>query len=157
MPRTLSAGLLLYRRTPALQLLIAHLGGPFWARKDERAWSIPKGEYLDSEDPFAAAQREFAEELGAPAPALEYLQLGSTRLSSGKHITVWAGESDFDISRVRSNTFELVWPPRSGRLQSFPEIDRAEWVRPDLARSKLVASQVVFVERLVALLSDTGG
>ncbi|MDQ6851844.1 MAG: NUDIX domain-containing protein [Actinomycetota bacterium] len=151
----LSAGLLLYRRRPALEVLIAHMGGPFWARKDDRAWSIPKGEYGADEDPFAAACREFAEELGSPAPDLHYLHLGSDRLPGGKRLTVWAGEADFDTSRVLSNTFDLEWPPKSGRVQAFPEIDSAQWVPPDLARIKLVASQVGFVDRLLAA-GDTG-
>jgi predicted NUDIX family NTP pyrophosphohydrolase len=152
----LSAGLLLYRSAPAVEVLIAHMGGPFWALKDERAWSIPKGEYVDGEDALVAAHREFGEELGSPAPDIDYVQLGATRLSSGKQLSVWAGESDFDTAAVHSNTFELVWPPRSGQVQHFPEIDRAAWVTPDLARRKLVASQVVFVERLLAAVSDTG-
>jgi predicted NUDIX family NTP pyrophosphohydrolase len=143
-----SAGLLLFRRSRALEILLGHMGGPFWARKDDRAWSIPKGEYGPGEDPFVAARREFAEELGSPAPDADYFDLGSARLSGGKVLTVWAGEADFDAARAVSNTFDLEWPPRSGRMQAFPEIDRAAWFAPDVAGAKLVASQVVFVERL---------
>lgn len=152
MAAKLSAGLLLYRRTHGLEFLIAHMGGPFWARKDERAWSIPKGEYDEAEDALDAARREFAEELGAPAPAVDYRDLGEERLPGGKRLTVWAGESDFDAEHISSNTFELQWPPRSGRRQAFPEIDRAAWCEPDVARMKLVASQTVFLDRLIPLL-----
>jgi predicted NUDIX family NTP pyrophosphohydrolase len=149
-----AAGLLLYRRAPDLELLIAHMGGPYWARKDDRAWSIPKGEFPPGEDPFAAARREFAEELGRPAPDVDYVELGTVRASGGKEVRVWAGEADFDASDVVSNTFDLEWPPRSGRMQAFPEIDRAAWVTPDVARVKLVAGQVVFVDRLIDELAD---
>ncbi len=154
MARKQSAGLLLYRRRPRIQLLIAHMGGPFWARKDEHAWSIPKGEYALAEDAFVAACREFAEELGSAAPNVDYLELGAQKLPGGKVLTVWAGESDLDTSTVVSNTFELQWPPHSGRLQAFPEIDRAEWVTAEVARRKLVTGQVVFVNRLLAALGD---
>jgi predicted NUDIX family NTP pyrophosphohydrolase len=147
-----SAGLLLFRRGGALEVLLAHMGGPFWARKDERAWSIPKGEYAPDEDAFDAARREFAEELGSPAPDADYLDLGTERLPGGKRLHVWAAEADLDPSTVVSNTFELVWPPRSGRTRSFPEIDRADWFAPDVARSKLVAGQVPFLDRLVLAL-----
>ena len=153
MARTRSAGLLLFRRRPDLELLIAHMGGPFWARKDEHAWTIPKGEYQPDEDAFAAARREFAEELGSPAPEVGYLDLGPTRLSSGKQLQIWAGESDFPAESIISNTFDLEWPPHSGRVQAFPEIDRAAWFAPDVARTKLVTSQAVFVDRLLEQLS----
>lgn len=149
--RKASAGLLLYRANPAVEVLIAHMGGPLWARKDERAWSIPKGEYGPDEDPFVAARREFAEELGSPAPDVEYADLGTERLPGGKLLRVWAGAADFDVAQVVSNTFEMHWPPKSGRTQAFPEIDRAAWLAPDEARGKLVASQVVFLDRLLAL------
>jgi predicted NUDIX family NTP pyrophosphohydrolase len=144
---------LLFQRRPTLEVLLGHMGGPFWAAKDDRAWSIPKGEYGPAEDAFAAARREFAEELGSPAPDLTYLDLGHARLSGGKVLTVWAGEADFDASRSVSNTFELEWPPRSGRMQTFPEIDRAAWFTSELAGTKLVASQVVFVDRLIDALA----
>ena len=147
-----SAGLLLYRRRAEVEVLLGHMGGPFWARKDARAWSIPKGEYQPGEEAFTAARREFAEELGSAPPEVDYLDLGSERLPGGKVLSVWAGESDFDASAIVANSFELEWPPRSGRLQSFPEIDRADWFVPAVARAKLVASQVVFIERLLATL-----
>lgn len=145
----LSAGLLLVRRPAvgsrpaALEVLIAHMGGPFWARKREGAWSIPKGEYDPvAEVPLDAAYREFAEELGVPAPAGDPVDLGEFRYSSGKRIRVFAIEApSFEIERVVSNTFELEWPPRSGRRQSFPEIDDARWVTVDEARPLLVAGQ----------------
>ena len=154
MPASRSAGLLLYRQVPELEVMIAHMGGPFWARKDERAWSIPKGEYGTDEDPLAAARREFAEELGSAAPDVDYAALGETKLSGGKVIQVWAGEADLDPATVVSNTFELEWPPRSGRTQAFPEIDRAEWFGIDVAARKLVASQMVFLDRLVEVAAS---
>lgn len=156
MPPKLSAGLLLYRRRDeAVQLLLAHMGGPFWARKDEGAWSIPKGEYAQGEDAFAAAAREFAEELGSPAPPIEYAELGSVRQAGGKVVTVWCGEHDLDVTTVVSNTFAVQWPRNSGRMQTFPEVDRADWFEPGVARRKLVAGQVPFVDRLLALLGET--
>ena len=146
-----SAGILLYRRRPALEVLVAHLGGPFWERKDDAAWTFPKGLCDEGEDEFAAALREFAEEIGSPSPATDYIDLGMIKQSS-KHVHLWAGEGDLDVSTVVSNTFETEWPPRSGQIQAFPEVDRAEWVSPDAARVKLVASQVPFVDRLLAAL-----
>jgi predicted NUDIX family NTP pyrophosphohydrolase len=148
-PRPRSAGLLLYRlRDGRPEVLIAHMGGPFWAKKDERAWSIPKGEYDDSEEPLAAARREFEEELGSPPPDGEALALGEVRQSTGKLVVAWAVEGDFDASEVHSNTFDLEWPPRSGRTQQFPEIDRAEWVDLPTARRKLVEGQVALIDEL---------
>ena len=147
-----SAGILLYRRQPGLELFIGHMGGPFWRGKDASAWSIPKGTYTD-EEPLAAALREFAEEIGRPAPDVEYRELGAFRYSSGKVVHVFAGESDFDASDVRSNLFELEWPPRSGRRQSFPELDAAGWFTPDDALERLVKGQrpaLAALERLVA-------
>ena len=144
-----SAGLLLYRTGPdGPQLLLGHMGGPFWARKDDGAWSIPKGEHGPDEDPLAVARREFEEELGSPVPADELVPLGDVRVTSGKVLTVWAAEGDLDASATRSNTFELEWPPRSGRVQEFPEIDRADWFGLDAARPKLVKGQVQFLDRL---------
>jgi predicted NUDIX family NTP pyrophosphohydrolase len=151
MPRT-SAGVLLYRRAGnGVEVLIGHMGGPFWAKKDAGGWSIPKGEYGDGEEPFAVALREFAEELGSPCPATDFLELGSVR-TSGKVLTVWAAEGDVDAAAGVSNTFELEWPPRSGRIQEFPEIDRASWVAVDVAREKLVKGQLPFLDRLVTSL-----
>ena len=112
-----------------MEVWIAHMGGPFWARKDARAWSIPKGEYLDDEDPLAAAQREFAEEMGTPAPSADYLPLGAFRQPSGKVITVFAAESDFAPEQIVSNTFALEWPKGSGTVRNYPEVDGAKWSR----------------------------
>lgn len=152
---TLSGGLLLFRRDPdGLRLLIAHMGGPFWARKDDRAWSLPKGECDPDEDPQDAARREFAEELGLPAPAGTTLDLGEVRMKSGKRIRAWAVEGDLDPEAVVPGTFAMEWPPRSGRTQEFPEVDRAAWVDPDTARAKLVLAQAAFVDRLEQALAD---
>lgn len=145
----LSAGVLLYRTTgPGIEVWLAHMGGPFWAKKDAGAWSIPKGEYLEGEDELAAALREFQEEIGTAPPHLEYAKLGDFRQPSGKIITVFAAESDFEVSEVASNTFPLEWPPRSGRLQQFPEIDDARWFPIAEARSKLVKGQRAILDAL---------
>jgi predicted NUDIX family NTP pyrophosphohydrolase len=152
-----SAGLLIYRRDPdGVRVLLGHMGGPFWARKDEAAWSIPKGELLDGEDPAAAAAREFTEELGLPVPEGEWRPLGDVR-SGAKVITVWAAEGDLEATAMVPGTFTLEWPPRSGRLQVFPELDRVEWLDLETARAKLVSSQRPLVERLAALLADGSG
>ena len=154
MPRT-SAGLLLYRRRDSgVEVLIGHMGGPFWARKDDAAWSVPKGEYDPGEEPFAVALREFEEELGSPVPADDFLPLGAVKQAGGKVLTVWAAEGDLDAAAALSNTFPLEWPPRSGRMQEFPEIDRAAWVTVDEARTKLVRGQVPLLDRLLAALAD---
>lgn len=150
-----SAGLLLHRRGPeGVEVLIAHMGGPFWARKDEGAWSIPKGEYADGEEPLAAALREFAEELGRPAPEGPTIALGEFRQAGGKRVTVFAREGDLDASDVHGDTFEMEWPPRSGRRQSFPEIDRAEWVPLDRARTRLVTGQIPALDALLTATRD---
>jgi predicted NUDIX family NTP pyrophosphohydrolase len=151
-PRT-SAGLLLHRRGPdgGIEVLIGHMGGPFWARKDAGAWSIPKGEHGPDEEPRDVALREFAEELGAPAPVTDLVPLGEVRQAGGKRLTVWAAEGDFDAAGAVSNTFSLEWPPRSGRVQEFPEIDRAAWTPLDEARVKLVKGQVPLLDRLLGL------
>jgi len=133
------------------------MGGPFWANKDAGAWSIPKGEYGPGEDPFAVALREFEEELGTAVPATDFVPLGELRTTSSKVLTVWAAAGDLDPSRCVSNTFELEWPPRSGRIQEFPEIDRAAWFSLDEARAKLVTGQVGFLDRLHELLPSSGG
>jgi predicted NUDIX family NTP pyrophosphohydrolase len=144
-----SAGLLLFRlREGRPEVLIGHMGGPFWAKKDERAWSIPKGEYGDDEEPLAAARREFEEELGGPPPGGEALALGEARQSNGKVVTAWALQGDFDASEIQSNSFAMEWPPRSGQTREFPEIDRAEWVDLPTARRKLVKGQVALVDEL---------
>ncbi|WP_270071350.1 NUDIX domain-containing protein [Streptomonospora mangrovi] len=146
----LSAGLLLHREggEDGLEVLLAHMGGPFWAKKDERAWSVPKGEYAEGEEPLAAAYREFAEEMGRPAPEGRVVDLGQVR-QSGKVVTCFALAADFDAARISSNTFTLEWPPRSGRTEEFPEVDRAEWFGLAAARLKLVKGQVPFLDRLV--------
>jgi predicted NUDIX family NTP pyrophosphohydrolase len=148
-----SAGILLYRGAGAqLQVLLVHPGGPLWARRDEGAWSIPKGEHGTDEDALSAARREFAEELGSPAPTGEPLELGEIRQRGGKTVRAWALAGEFDIEAVTSNTFEMEWPPRSGRVRSFPEVDRAEWFAPAQARTKLNPAQVPLLERLLAAL-----
>ena len=153
----LSAGVVLYKFDDgALRILIAHMGGPFWARKDEHAWSIPKGECVEGEDPRAAAAREFEEEIGSPLPAGALIDLGMIKQSSAKKVAAYAVEGDVDVGGIVSNTFDVEWPPRSGRIQSFPEIDRAEWVDCATARVKLVKGQVPVVDRLVSRLRDTG-
>jgi predicted NUDIX family NTP pyrophosphohydrolase len=137
-----SAGVLLYRRARAgLDVLLVHPGGPFWAKKDAGAWSIPKGEFdAGSEDAEAAARREFCEEIGQAAPA-RLISLGSVKQTGGKRVHAFAGEGDVDVTDIRSNTFEMEWPPRSGRRQSFPEVDRAAWFTLAEARTRILASQ----------------
>lgn len=153
--KVLSAGILLYRQRAAdLEVWIAHMGGPFWAHKNDRAWSIPKGEYLQDEDPLVAAKREFAEEMGVPAPAVDYMELGSFRQPSGKVITVYTAESDFDPERIVSNTFSLEWPKGSGTVQSFPEIDDAVWATEPEARTKLVKGQQPILDALIQHLRN---
>ena len=146
----LSAGILLYNRTSpgGLEVWIAHMGGPFWARKDAHAWSIPKGEYTGDEDPLAAAHREFAEEMGSPAPAGDYFQLGQFRQPSGKVITVFTAEQDFRPEKIVSNTFPLEWPKGSGKIQHYPEIDDARWFPEAKARLKLVKGQLPILDAL---------
>lgn len=145
----LSAGILLYRRTGGvLEVLLGHMGGPFWAKKDAGAWSVPKGEYTEEEEPEAAARREFTEELGLPVPAGELAELGSVRQSGGKRVTVWALEGDLDPGAVVPGTFELEWPPKSGQKREFPELDRVEWFDLAEAREKIVTKQREFLDRL---------
>lgn len=148
-----SAGLLLYKRVgDGLQVLLVHPGGPYWARKDAGAWSIPKGEYTDGEEPRAAALREFEEETGQAPPEGELLDLGTVRQRGGKEVVAWAVEGDLDVTTLVSNTFELEWPPRSGRTQAFPEVDRAEWFDVEVARTKLHRGQVPLLDRLAEQL-----
>lgn len=140
----------MYQRSGAdLLVLLVHPGGPFWAKKDLGAWSIPKGEYEDGEDPFAVAKREFAEELGRE-PAGAFWELGVLVQPSRKAITAWAVEGDFDVQALTSNSFELEWPPKSGRKTSFPEVDRAAWFTPAEARKKILPGQREFIDRLLA-------
>ncbi|WP_326565630.1 NUDIX domain-containing protein [Amycolatopsis rhabdoformis] len=145
-----SAGLLLFRRRAEVEVLLAHMGGPFWAKKDDAAWSLPKGELEDGEDPESAARREFSEELGLPAPDGSWLPLGDVR-QSGKVVTAWAVEAELDPAAVVPGTFSLEWPPRSGRTQEFPEVDRVEWFGLEAARVKLVKGQRAFLDRLEEL------
>lgn len=147
----LSAGLLLHRRGgEAVEVLIGHPGGPFWARKDDGAWSIPKGEYDAREDPWDAARREFAEELGCPAPDGPRLDLGTVKQPSGKVLTVFAVAADLDITGFRSNTFSLEWPRGSGRLREFPELDRVAWLPIPDAHTKLLKGHRIFLDRLAS-------
>ena len=150
MPAKRSAGILLHRRSGdgALEVLLVHPGGPFWAKKDLGAWSIPKGEYEDGEDALAAARREFAEELGSPAADGELVALGEVRQTSGKVVTAWALEGDIDADAVTSNTFTMEWPPRSGRTREFPEVDRAAWFGLDEARERILPAQAPLLDRL---------
>jgi predicted NUDIX family NTP pyrophosphohydrolase len=148
-----SAGILLYRlRSGAPEVLLVHPGGPFWAKKDLGAWSIPKGEYDEGEDPHATALREFEEELGAPPVTEAFSDLGAVKLASGKLVTAWMAEGDLDPANVRSNTFTLEWPPRSGVMREFPEVDRAQWFPLAEARRRINSAQVTFLERLGASL-----
>lgn len=145
-----SAGILLYRFDDGvLHVLIGHPGGPFWVRKDEGAWSIPKGEYDSGEDAWTAARREFAEELGCPVPDGPRFDLEEVRQPSGKILTVFAVHADLDVADVRSNTFTVEWPRGSGRLREFPELDRVEWLPVEAARIKLLAGQRMFLDRLL--------
>ncbi len=148
-----SAGIVLYRRAgDGLEVLLVHPGGPVWARRDAGVWSIPKGEYGDEEEPLAAARREFAEELGSPAPEGDALALGEIRQKSGKRVVAWALAGEMDAEAIQSNTFTMQWPPRSERMQEFPEVDRAQWFGLAEARKKLNPAQVPLLERLARSL-----
>lgn len=150
MPK-LSAGVLLYRiRDGVVEALLAHPGGPFWARKDDGAWSIPKGEYSDGEDLWAVAQREFSEELGLPVPEGPRIDLGALKQPSGKVVTAFAVRGDLDVTDTRSNTFELEWPKGSGTVREFPEVDRVEWFPVAQARAKLLKGQRPYLDLLMA-------
>lgn len=153
MPK-LSAGLLLYRSgVSALEVLLVHPGGPFWAKRDDGAWSLPKGEYGPGEDPLEVAIREFREELGVDPPdESPPVFLGELRQASGKRVSAWAVQGDLDVGTVVSNTFTMEWPPRSGLTREFPEVDRAGWFDLDAARRKLVRGQAGFIDRLSELL-----
>jgi len=151
-----SAGLLVYRITSHgdLEVLVAHPGGPLWAKKDEGAWTIPKGEIEGDDDQAATADREFAEELGMPPPAGPRIDLGQITQRSGKVVRAWAVSGNLDVTEVHSNTFELEWPRGSGLLQSFPEIDRAAWFTVAEARAKLIEAQTPFLDRLALALTS---
>ena len=147
-----SAGLVLYRRRDEkLEVLLVHPGGPFWQKRDDGAWSIPKGEIAENEVGIDVAGREFQEELGVAAPDGEPISLGAVRQSGGKVVHAWALAGDLDVTKTTSNTFEIEWPPRSGKMQAFPEVDRAEWFDIDTARRKLLPAQRAFIDRLEAL------
>ncbi|UKY48795.1 NUDIX domain-containing protein [Streptomyces inhibens] len=148
-----SAGLLLYRRGErGAEVLLGHMGGPLWARRDAGAWSVPKGEYAPPEEAQDAARREFEEELGMPPPDGPYVPLGETRQANGKVVTVWAVESDLDPERIEPGTFEMEWPRGSGTIRSFPEIDKVAWFTPEQARERMVRGQQAFLERLAGHL-----
>jgi predicted NUDIX family NTP pyrophosphohydrolase len=148
-----SAGLLVYRRRDAtLEVLLVHPGGPFWQKRDEGAWSIPKGEVAENEVDVDVARREFHEELGVAAPDGEFSPLGEVRQKGGKVVRAWAVGGDLDVSRLRSNTFEIEWPPRSGKMREFPEVDRAGWFDLETARGRLLPAQREFLDRLERLL-----
>lgn len=154
---TRSAGILLYRLGPAPEVLIAHMGGPFWATKDAGAWSIPKGEFDEDESALDAARREFREELGIDAPDLPYAELGTFAYSSGKRVTVFVADgAGLTLGALEFGEFELEWPPRSGRTASFPEVDRVEWTTMDAARERLVKGQRPAIDALVRHLADAG-
>ena len=153
MPAKASAGVLLFRRREAvIEVCLVHPGGPFWARRDVGAWTIPKGEIEPGEDPLAAARREFAEETGSPVEG-PFTSLGSVRMRSGKVVHAWAAEGDLDVTTMRSNVFTLEWPPRSGRQQQFPEADRAAWFAIDEARRRILAAQAPFLDALRAWIA----
>ena len=153
MPVRRSAGLLVYRlRDGAVEVFLVHPGGPFWRNRDDGAWSLPKGEYAEDEDPLAAAVREFGEETGMTITG-EFQPLQPVRQAGGKIVTAWAIAGDFDAGAIRSNSFTMEWPPKSGSMRVFPEVDRAAWFSLDQARSKLLAGQRPLVDELAALVA----
>lgn len=154
--KKVSAGIILYTIADRqLRVLLVHPGGPFWAKKDLGAWSIPKGEYEEGDDPLAAALRELGEETGLRLADVDLIALDAVKQKNGKVVTAWAAEHDFDVAALVSNTFEMEWPRGTG-TREFPEVDRAEWFVPSLAREKLVAAQAEFVDRLISKLSKAG-
>lgn len=154
-----SAGLLLYRVSDegVVEVLLAHPGGPFWARKDAGAWSIPKGEYEPSDDALDTARREFREETGFDPPAGDPVHLGERRQPSGKRVTAWALAGDLDVTGATSNTFEIEWPRGSGTMREFPEVDRVEWMTVEQARTKLLKGQLPFLDALLETVRTTDG
>ena len=154
MPK-LSAGLLVHRldaSSTMVEVLLVHPGGPFWAKKDAGAWSVPKGEYEEGEDPVAVARREFEEEIGQPAPDGRLIELGELKQPSGKRITAWALTGEVDSHHISSNTFDMEWPKNSGKTESFPEVDRADWFPVAIARQKILKGQAPFLDRLLDVL-----
>ena len=152
-----SAGVLLYRRIgDGLEVLLVHPGGPVWARRDAGAWSIPKGEYGDGEDPLAVARREFEEETGQRPPTGGFVALGEVRQKGGKVVSAWAAPGDLDPDAITSNTFTMEWPPGSGTRREFPEVDRAGWFDAATAREKLISAQAGLVDRLLAAVGEAG-
>ena len=152
MAKKQSAGLLVYRRVrDGIEVLLVHPGGPFWKNKDDGAWSIPKGEFDNSEDALAAAKREFLEEMGLVIDG-DFRPLANVQLKSGKRVHAWAVEADCDVSTVRGNTFSMEWPPKSGRVQEFPEIDGAEWFSLERARTKIHSGQARLLDELTLQL-----
>ena len=151
-----SAGLLLYRRTAAgdVELLLAHPGGPLWAKRDAGVWTVPKGEFHDGEEAWSVARREFEEETGHPAPDGDPIELGEIRQKGGKLVEAWALEGDLDPAAAHSNTFPFQWPPRSGKWITIPEIDRVEWFAPDEARQRIKDTQIPFIDRLLDALDE---
>ena len=145
-----SAGLLLYRYRGDIEVLLVHPGGPFWAKKDDGAWSLPKGEFTDGEDPLQAAQRELTEETGLMIEG-EFRRLEPVKQTGGKRVYAWAVEGDCDPAQVRSNLFSMAWPPKSGKTQEFPEVDRAAWFSIAEARKRILAPQAGFLDQLLAL------
>lgn len=150
-----SAGILVHRERDGLEVLLGHMGGPFWARKDAGAWTIPKGEYPPEEQPIDAARREFVEEFGIPVPEGELLDLGEVRQSGGKTVQAWALRADLDPADLVFGTFEMEWPRGSGRMTAFPELDRAAWFPVEEAAEKIVSAQRAFLVRLVEKLTNT--
>ena len=150
-----SSGILLFRRTSELQVLLVHPGGPFWAKKDHGAWSIPKGEHDQAEEALAYALREFEEETGSKPDEGELADLGTVTQKSGKIVQAYALEGDLDADAIRSNTFTMEWPPRSGRQSEFPEVDRAQWFTLDEARERINPAQAAFLDRLINASSDS--
>ena len=151
-----SAGILVYRERAALEVLVVHPGGPFWAKRDAASWTIPKGEVDDGEDPLAAARRELGEELGAALELTGLVDLGEVRQKAGKVVRAWGARGDFDPTTLASNSFEMEWPPRSGERRAFPEVDRAAWVEPAEARRLLLPAQTAFVDRLLEVVEPVG-
>lgn len=148
-----SAGLLLFRGIGSdVEVLLIHPGGPFWAKRDEGAWSLPKGEIAIGESPLAVAEREFEEELGHQPPRGAYLSLGSVRQAGGKTVQAWAVRGEFDVAQLKSNTFQMEWPPRSGHASTFPEVDRAAWFDPLTAQRMILSGQRLFIDRLLIAL-----